>query len=99
MYTFKLIMYAFGLAVIASLLVLLAGLLFGFQFTEWAGSEGRIVGVVGTIAGAAGAAPGLWLAVRTENHTTRCLARRAHQRFCNEKAALHISSHLHVDRR
>ena len=60
----KMMGYPFGAAVAASLIVLLIGVcVFGFQFTEW---EGRFVGVVGTIAGIAGAVVGLLLASRAE---------------------------------
>jgi hypothetical protein len=67
MHVFKLIGYSFGIAVAASLIVLLVGgVLFGLQFAHWAELEGRIVGVVATIAGAVGAGLGLWLALRTQ---------------------------------
>ena len=67
MATLKIIGYAFGAAVAASLLVLLlAGFVLGFQFSEWPEWEGRIVGVAGTIAGVAGAAVGLVMALRPQ---------------------------------
>jgi hypothetical protein len=57
--------YAVGAAFAASIVVLLAGmLLFGFDLGQWAEWEGRAVGVVGTIAGVAGAVIGLRLANR-----------------------------------
>jgi hypothetical protein len=63
----KMIGYTSGAAVTASLTFLLIGLfVFGFQYTEWAEWEGRIVGVAGTIAGVAGAAFGLRMASRVE---------------------------------
>jgi len=61
----KAIGYAFGAAVVASLGVLLVGAcLFGFRFAEWAEWEGRIVGLLGTMAGIAGAVVGLKMALR-----------------------------------
>jgi len=61
----KAIGYAFGASVAASLSVLLVGVcLFGFRFTDWAEWEGRIVGLVGTVAGVAGAVVGLKMALR-----------------------------------
>jgi hypothetical protein len=63
----KAIGYAFGGAVSASLLVLLLGLcVFGSQITHWAEWQGRIVGTAGTIGGAAGAAVGLFVALRAQ---------------------------------
>ena len=53
---------ALATAVAASLLVLLAGMiLFGFQVSQWAEWEGRLVGL-------AGAAVGLWSARRKHRH-------------------------------
>jgi len=64
--------YTSGAAVTASLTFLLIGLfVFGFQPTEWAEWEGRIVGVAGTIAGIAGAAFGLRIATRVERREVK----------------------------
>lgn len=63
----KAIGYAFGASVAASSCVLLVGACaFGFPFAQWAEWEGRMIGVVGTIAGVVGAAIGLRMALRTE---------------------------------
>ncbi len=62
----KAIGYAFGASVAASLGVLLVGaFVFGFQLAEWPEWEGRTVGLVGTVAGVAGAVVGLKMALRT----------------------------------
>lgn len=64
----KAIGYASGASVAASLIVLLVGMcVFGFELAKWAEWQGRIAGVVGTLAGVAGAVIGLWLALRTES--------------------------------
>jgi uncharacterized membrane protein YraQ (UPF0718 family) len=56
----KAIGYAFGASVAASLGVLLVGVcLLGFQLALWAEWEGRIVGLVATVAGVAGAVVGM----------------------------------------
>jgi hypothetical protein len=63
----KVIGYAFGTSIAASLIVLLIGMcVFGFQLAEWAEWQGRIAGVLGTIAGVAGAVIGLQIALRAE---------------------------------
>jgi hypothetical protein len=68
----KMVGYAFASAIAASLLVLLVGMaLFGFQLSQWAEWEGRLVGVVGTVAGNAGAAGGLWLARRAQRQAVK----------------------------
>lgn len=60
----KVIGWAFAGEAAASLFVLLvAGCIFGFQFTE---SVGRFVGVIGTIAGVSGSVVGLLMALRAE---------------------------------
>jgi hypothetical protein len=47
--------------------VLLVGMcVFGFQLVEWAEWQGRIVGLVATIAGVAGAVIGVQIALRAE---------------------------------
>jgi hypothetical protein len=63
----KVIGYPFSAAVAASLGVLLVGACaFSFNLADWTDVEGRIVGLLATIAGGAGAAIGLQraLAVR-----------------------------------
>jgi hypothetical protein len=67
----KAIGYAAGVSVAASLGVLLAGAcVFGFQLAQWAEWQGRLVGVVGMIAGVAGAVVGLRMALRAERKAT-----------------------------
>ena len=64
----KVIGYSFGAAVVASLSVLLIGsCVFGFRFDEWAEWEGRFVGLLGTVAGVAGAFVGLKMALRPQS--------------------------------
>lgn len=63
----KVIGYAFGVSIGASLAVLLAGAgVFGLQLDQWTEWEGRLVGAVGTIAAIVGAVVGLWLALRAQ---------------------------------
>lgn len=63
----KIIGYAFGAGVVASLLVLFVGLgVFGSQWAFWQEWQGRIVGIASTIAGVAGVILGLWIASRSE---------------------------------
>jgi hypothetical protein len=63
----KIIGWAFAAAVAASLSVLiLAGCIFGFQFTGWAEWQGKIAGVAGTIGGVVGAVIGLGCGLRRE---------------------------------
>ena len=72
MSTLKTIGYPFGAAVAASLAVLLiGGVVFGFPFAEWAEWEGRVVGIVATIAGIAGAAFGFLKASSAERQGIR----------------------------
>lgn len=52
-------------AILASILVMaFGGFLVGFDFTVWPEREGRIFGAAATILGIAGAAFGLYLALR-----------------------------------
>jgi hypothetical protein len=68
----KAIGYSAGLSLAASLGVLLLGaVLFGFPFSGWAEWEGRLVGVLGTLAGAVGAGLGLRWALRNRRQTTQ----------------------------
>lgn len=61
----KAIEYAVGASIAASLGVLLvAACAFGFELAQWSEWQGRLVGIVGTIAGVAGAAVGLRIALR-----------------------------------
>lgn len=65
--TVKAIEYAFGASIVASVAVLLvAACVFGFQFARWPEWQGRLVAVAETIAGVAGAAFGLRMALRAE---------------------------------
>ena len=67
MSTLKVIGYTFAVSVAASLAALLVGAcLFGFQLAHWTEWQGRLLGVVGTIAGVAGAVIGLRMALRIE---------------------------------
>jgi hypothetical protein len=60
----KAALFASGTAVAASLAVLvLASVLFGFEYSSWSEWQGGLVGVVGSLAGIAGAAVGLRLAL------------------------------------
>jgi hypothetical protein len=55
----KAIEYAFGGSILTSVGVLLvAAWAFGFQFTQWAEWQGRMVGIVSVIGGVAGAVVG-----------------------------------------
>ena len=59
-------------AVGASLGVLLIGAcLFGFQFVQWAEWEGGLVGILGTVAGIAGAVIGSRISKRGEQRRLR----------------------------
>lgn len=61
----KIVGYAFGGAVVASFGVLIVGMfVYGFNNADWTESQGRLVGVSGTIAGVFGAAIGLVMASR-----------------------------------
>ena len=68
----KAIAYASGASVAASLgVLLLAMCVFGFRLADWAEWQGRIAGLVGTIAGVAGAAIGLQIALRAERRASQ----------------------------
>jgi hypothetical protein len=68
----KAIGYAFGASVAASLIVLLVGMcVFGVELAKWAEWQGRIAGVVGTLAGVAGAGIGLRIALRTQRRASQ----------------------------
>jgi hypothetical protein len=57
--------YPFGAAVVASLAVLLlGGLVLGFNFAVWTETGGRITGIFATIAGIVGAYVGLKIALK-----------------------------------
>ena len=63
--------YAFGAAVGASSAVVLMGACaFGFEPARWSERHGRLIGVLGTINGFAGAVAGLWLALRPRRSST-----------------------------
>ena len=66
MNTFKAMGYSFGAAIVASWAVLLlGGLLFGFNFAEWTETAGRTTGIFATVAGIVGAVVGLKIAQKT----------------------------------
>ena len=44
---------------------------FGLQPNDWPEWQNELVGTIGTIAGFAGAAAGLWLAIRSERRAVR----------------------------
>jgi hypothetical protein len=68
----RMIGYSSGAALGASLIVLLIGMwLLGFDPTQWGESQGRLVGVAGTIAGVAGAVGGLLIAGRAERRAVK----------------------------
>lgn len=68
----RMIGYSCGGALGASLIVLFIGtLLLGFDLTHWGESQGRWVGVAGTIAGVAGAVGGAWLAGRADRRALK----------------------------
>jgi len=68
--TFKMILYPFGLAITAIIFVSLVGMAtFGLHSTDWSNWQNVLVSLVGTVAGLAGAAIGLWLAIRDERRT------------------------------
>ena len=57
--TFKAMGYSLGAAIVASWAVLLVGgLVFGFNFAEWTETAGRTTGILATIAGIVGAVVG-----------------------------------------
>ena len=63
----RMIGWSAGGALGASLLVLLIGMgLLGFDLNQWGESQGRWFGVIGTIAGVAGAVGGMWIAERAD---------------------------------
>jgi uncharacterized membrane protein YfcA len=63
---------ACGVAIAASLAVLLvAASLLGFRLADWTESDGRIVGIVATVAAIAGAVAGLHVASRMERQAAR----------------------------
>jgi hypothetical protein len=72
MNTSKVVGYSFGTAIAASLGVLVVGAcVFGFNLAEWTELEGGIVGLLGTIAGVAGAAIGLRNALIVERRAVK----------------------------
>jgi hypothetical protein len=59
--------YAFVGSMIASFsVVVVAGLLFGFELSKWSEGQGGLVGVTATIAGVVGAVFGVRMALDTE---------------------------------
>jgi hypothetical protein len=68
----KMVLYPGLVALGASLgTLLIASCVLGFEINEWPEMSGRIVGVLGTIAGVLGAAVPLALALRDERPATR----------------------------
>ena len=64
---FKLIGYPFAGALLASINILVLALfVFGFDMSEWAEWEGRIVGIVGTVLAVAAAGVGFSRARKIE---------------------------------
>jgi hypothetical protein len=77
----KLILATFGAAVAGSLFVLLAGLcLFGFHLSEWPEWQGRMIGLIGTFAGATGAAIALQILCRDHSVADSGKRRRVESR-------------------
>ncbi len=65
--TLSAIEYAFVCSMIASFsVVVVAGLFFGFELSQWSEGQGRLVGVTATIAGVVGAVFGVRMALNTE---------------------------------
>ena len=59
--TLDAITYAFVCSILASFsVVAVAGLFFGFQISQWSEWQGRLVGVIGSMAGIAGALFGVF---------------------------------------
>ena len=62
--TLEAIEYAFVCSMIASFGVMtVAGLFFGFHLSQWSEWQGRLVGVIGSVAGIAGALFGVFAAI------------------------------------
>jgi hypothetical protein len=67
MRTFNMILYPFGLAITAMLVVTLIGMAtFGLHSADWLNWQNELISSIGTVAGLAGAVIGLWLAIRAE---------------------------------
>ena len=67
--TFKMIVYPFGLAIIALCVVAFFGMaMFGADAADWTVQQQELTSTIGTLAGLAGAVAGLWLAIRSERH-------------------------------
>jgi hypothetical protein len=65
--TLAAIEYAFVCSMIASFsVVVVAGLFFGFELSQWSEGQARLVGVTATIAGVVGAVFGVRMALDTE---------------------------------
>ena len=65
--TLAAIEYAFVCSMIASFsVVVVAGLFFGFELSQWSELQGRLVGVTATILGVVGAVFGVRMALVTE---------------------------------
>ena len=70
--TLAAIEYAFVCSMIASFsVVVVAGLFFGFELSQWSEGQGHLVGVTATIAGVVGAVFGVRMALDTEPLSVR----------------------------
>ena len=66
--------YALVVSLLASFgVVVIGGLLFGFQLSRWAEWQGILVGGIGTIAGVAGAVTGCRMAMRKSSAKPKSL--------------------------
>ena len=68
----KMIGYPIGAAVGASILMFFIGMCaFGFHLAQWSEGQGRVVGIVGTIAGIVAAIIGFRATVRADHREHR----------------------------
>lgn len=71
-YRVRLIGLPFGAAAAASIVVLLLGMgVFGFRLSEWDEGQGRIIGVLSTVAAVAAAAFGVRIALRAASRDSK----------------------------
>jgi hypothetical protein len=72
MATLRIILYPFGSAAAALLIVQLIGMLcFGTQVEQWPEWQGRVISTLGTSAGIVSAVAGLYMAVRSERRVIK----------------------------
>jgi hypothetical protein len=70
--TFKMILYPFGMAILAMVVVTLFGMaVFGPHSTDWMDWQNELVGTMGTVIAFGSAMFGLWLAIRSEQRVAR----------------------------